>query len=444
MPLKVFYSYAHEDNKLRGLLEKHLNLLKRQNLIEDWHDRNINAGKEWAREIDTNLATADIFLLLISPDFVYSDYCYSIEMKRALQRHENGTARVIPVILRPGDYDEAPFSKLQALPTNAVPVTDRKWRNRDEAFLDIAQGIRATVKELLSEKWVDEGDIYFYRQQYTEALEAYEKAISLNPLNALAYVGQGRTLNKLALNTRAEYDQHRVKALNAFDRAIGLDPTIADAYVGKGNVLLKFFPFNWRVEITIDKSMILDAYNQAIRLNPMDEEAYIGKADTFRLFHKYEDALAAYEEALKLMSSIDRVVYNNKADLLYELGRYEDALPIYEQIACEFPDRPYAYGGKGNTLYKLGRYDEAIQAYEKAIALGYYDPILLHAQKGRALFQLKKYPEALTAYDQAIQLFGEQGRFADVYRSKGELLQVMADEAFKIVEEMDVIEDHPF
>ena len=73
MPLKVFYSYAHEDSKLRGLLEKHLNLLKRQGLIEHRHDRNINAGKEWAQEIDTNLNTADIILLLISPDFIYSE-----------------------------------------------------------------------------------------------------------------------------------------------------------------------------------------------------------------------------------------------------------------------------------------------------------------------------------------------------------------------------------
>lgn len=436
MPLKVFYSYAHEDNKLRGLLEKHLNLLKRQNLIEDWHDRDINAGKEWVREIDANLNTADIFLLLISPDFVYSDYCYGKEMMRALQRHENGTARVIPIILRPGDYEESPFSKLQALPTNAVPVTDRKWRNRDEAFLNVAQGIRIAVKELLSGKWVDEGDIHIYRQQYNEALEAYEKAISLNPINALAYVGQGQTLSALASKVDLSEEEY-VKALKAFDMAINLDQTIADAYIGKGNALLKLLPIKWHVKITIDKSMILDAYNQAIRLNPMNEGAYIGKADTFEHFHEYEDALAAYEEVLKLMPDTSRAVYNQKADVLYKLGRYEEALIIYEQVACEFPNYSYAYGSKGNALYKLGRYDEAIQAYEKALSLGYYKPTLLHAQKGRALFQLKRYQEALNAYDQAIKLSGELDRDADVYRSKGEVLRVMAGEALKMAEEIE-------
>src|SRR5437588_12178849 len=140
MSVKIFYCYANEDKKLREELEKHLGILKRQELITDWSDRNIDAGKDWVKEIDSNLNTANIILLLISPDFVHSDYCYSIEMKRALERHENGTASVIPIILRPGDYIGAPFSKLQALPVDAIPVTDRKkWCNRDEAFLNIVQ-----------------------------------------------------------------------------------------------------------------------------------------------------------------------------------------------------------------------------------------------------------------------------------------------------------------
>ena len=148
MSIKIFYCYAREDKALRATLEKHLGNLKRQELITGWSDRNIDAGKEWAKEIDCNLKTANVILLLISPDFVHSEYCYSIEMMQALERHEKGTARVVPIILRHVEYEGAPFSRLQALPTGAVPVTDRKWRNRDEAFFDVAEGIRKAAEEI--------------------------------------------------------------------------------------------------------------------------------------------------------------------------------------------------------------------------------------------------------------------------------------------------------
>src|SRR5437667_12875157 len=105
MTVMLFFCYAHEDEQLRQGLEKQLRSLQRQGLVEMWHDRNINAGTEWEREIDNHLNTSQIILLLVSPDFMDSDYCYSKEMKRALERHELGEARVIPIILRPVDLD---------------------------------------------------------------------------------------------------------------------------------------------------------------------------------------------------------------------------------------------------------------------------------------------------------------------------------------------------
>src|SRR5438309_11086755 len=97
--INIFFCYAHEDEELRKGLVKHLNVLKRQGIIDIWHDRNISAGTEWEREIDKHLNTAQIILLLISPDFMDSDYCYGIEMKRAMERYEQGKSRVIPIIL---------------------------------------------------------------------------------------------------------------------------------------------------------------------------------------------------------------------------------------------------------------------------------------------------------------------------------------------------------
>src|SRR4051795_7874378 len=95
----LFFSYSHEDEDLRDELEKHLATLQRQGLISSWHDRRITVGTDIGEAIDGHLDAADIILLLVSPDFIASDYCYEREMQRALQRHNNGAARVIPVIL---------------------------------------------------------------------------------------------------------------------------------------------------------------------------------------------------------------------------------------------------------------------------------------------------------------------------------------------------------
>ncbi len=147
-PLELFFSYAHKDEELRDELAKQLEILRRRGFIKPWHDRKITAGTESKGRIDEHLETARIILLLISADFLASDYCYDIELRRAMERHEAGEARVIPIILRACDWHDAPFGKLQALPKDGKPVTS--WPNRDEAFEDIAKGIKRAVQELLS------------------------------------------------------------------------------------------------------------------------------------------------------------------------------------------------------------------------------------------------------------------------------------------------------
>jgi hypothetical protein len=135
--LEIFFSYSHKDQDLRDQLETHLSLLKNQKFISSWHDRKIIAGTEWAGEIDAHLNTAQIILLLISADFLASAYCYDIEVKRAMERHNAGEACVIPIILRYCEWHSAPFGKLQALPTDGKPVDSRHWYNKDEAFQNI-------------------------------------------------------------------------------------------------------------------------------------------------------------------------------------------------------------------------------------------------------------------------------------------------------------------
>ena len=124
----------------------HLKLLHRQGFIEPWHDRLIGAGTEWKGQIDDNLERADIILLLVSADFIASDYCYDIEMKRALKRHHAKEARVIPVIVRDVSWTKAPFGKLQALPKDGKAV--KLWPDKDQAWRDVADGIEKAVHEL--------------------------------------------------------------------------------------------------------------------------------------------------------------------------------------------------------------------------------------------------------------------------------------------------------
>jgi hypothetical protein len=145
-PIVAFASYCHADERYRKRLDNHLVLLKREGLIAAWSDHKVTAGKDLDVAISERLERAGIVILLVSPEFLASDYCYNIELKRAIERHEAGTARVIPIIIRPCDWHSAPFGRLKALPKDGKPIT--KWRSQDDALLDIARGIREVVNEL--------------------------------------------------------------------------------------------------------------------------------------------------------------------------------------------------------------------------------------------------------------------------------------------------------
>jgi hypothetical protein len=144
--IEVFISYSHKDETLREELEKRLSILKRQGLISTWHDRNISAGEDWRNNIDNHLNSAQIILLLISPDFLASDYINNNELNRAIERHNSGDARVIPIILRPVEWKEESFAKFQALPIDGKPIT--KWESLDDAFVDVTKGLKKVIDDM--------------------------------------------------------------------------------------------------------------------------------------------------------------------------------------------------------------------------------------------------------------------------------------------------------
>lgn len=146
MAARVFVSYSHKDEDLRDQLEVQLSMLKRQGLIDVWHDRRMLAGDRLDWTISKELDEADIVLLLISPDFLASDYCYKIEKARALERHRQGSARLISVILRPCDWTHTDLGQYLVTPSDGRAVT--LWANLDEAFLDVTKSIRSAIKEI--------------------------------------------------------------------------------------------------------------------------------------------------------------------------------------------------------------------------------------------------------------------------------------------------------
>lgn len=150
MNIPVFYSYSHKDDLYRKELETHLELLRRSNLIEGWSDREIAPGSDWEEEINFNIQKAKIILILLSPDFIASDYCYETETIFALEQHEKKEATVIPIIIRPCLWKLSQFKKLQVLPKAGQAVTI--WGDRDSAWLDVAEGIIKVIEELRAEQ----------------------------------------------------------------------------------------------------------------------------------------------------------------------------------------------------------------------------------------------------------------------------------------------------
>jgi hypothetical protein len=145
-PITIFISYSHKDERLRNQLVAHLSPMKRRGLIHTWHDRMIGPGEDWRRAIDQNLKGAAIVLLLVSADFLASDYCYEKEFAFALTQHAAGKARVVPILARDASWEETPIGQLQAIPHNCRPVT--RWSNRDAAWKNVVEGVYEVIARL--------------------------------------------------------------------------------------------------------------------------------------------------------------------------------------------------------------------------------------------------------------------------------------------------------
>ena len=151
-PLQIFIAYSRRDAEILEELRIHLRVLERIQNVKIWYDGLIEAGHDWEESIKTNLHQADIILLLISQNFLASDYCYDTEMTQALALHEQGKLRAIPIIARNSLWQKTPFAHLQALPKNGKPIVSDWGVDREAPYLQIVQALEAIATELHKQK----------------------------------------------------------------------------------------------------------------------------------------------------------------------------------------------------------------------------------------------------------------------------------------------------
>ncbi len=198
MKHKVFISYSHSDEEHMKQLYKHLSPMKNEGLIDEWNDRKILPGQKWSEEISNNLKSSSLILLLISPDFLASEYCSSYEMEVAMELHESKKAIVIPIIVRHSDWKRAPFSILQVMPKDALPVSS--WKDNDEAWIDVIKGLRKHFEHTSTHNQLS------VNSKYNNAQDENHNIRSPNPeIGSLSVTSENSTSSPENYNNYTEY-----------------------------------------------------------------------------------------------------------------------------------------------------------------------------------------------------------------------------------------------
>ncbi|WP_169157368.1 toll/interleukin-1 receptor domain-containing protein, partial [Brasilonema bromeliae] len=245
--IEVFISYHQKDEDLREELEKHLASLQREKVITSWSDRKIVAGQEFKGEIDKSLNQAGLILLLVSPDFIASDYHWTVEVTRALEQNAAGKASVIPVLLRYADWETPPIDELSPLPKNRKPI--KSWNDRDEAFLEVVKGIREEVKRLVASSnysppkhatqeldkrqyqvtsLINEAHRLYEDKNFEEAVLKYKAALRLDPNSVLAHYNLG-----IALKNQGKLDE----AIASYRKSLQIDQNYPSVHYNLGIAL---------------------------------------------------------------------------------------------------------------------------------------------------------------------------------------------------------------
>ena len=400
IPVKIFYFYSDEEDKrekeAKQRLDRHLDTLKRitgVHLINSW----VDAGQEWEEIIDENLNKADIIILLISPDFMHSDYCFE-KVQIALAMHHQEKTLVIPVHFRSTTMTDEFFSALQMLPANKIPV--KSWTHIDDACAEVVEGIKLAIKAIRLKpevlRIIAHADKLFLQENYEQALSSYQSAWSIlektsfnkSIVHVLWHMGNA--------HSRLE---HYEEALEAYDKAIAIDPQI-EFYKEKSNVLVGLRRYK----------EVIEACKIAINLiKPGEEQSVVAQ------------------------------IYLNKGFALARSADFKNALLAFENALTLDVNNGIGWRWKGMIHARLKEGEEAKNAYLKAITLQPNDASLRKLYADLLLLQLQDFAEARTQYSQAIRLgggskFTYQGK-VQASRNLAAQLQQRAKELLQSAEE---------
>lgn len=454
---KVFISYAHEDESWRKDLNKHLKGLERQKLIKTWHDREITAGSEWKREIDTHLESADIVLLLISADFINSDYCFDVEMSRALERHDAEEAKVIAIILRDCDWKSLSFARLQALPESGSIAAANK---KDTAFTEVAEGIRNLINEL--REISSESSLYIQNSQDGADKEKVDSApkdilfLSANPKS----IDREKRDREISSVNRA-IDNATTKRMKAGSepfynllstQPVALDSSISQLLIASEPVVIHISGAENGIASLIAESSDNDETEgldklvaDLFRINTSEtlcvvlngcclqsqaraivehvdfvigiEQYLVEEMATIYLNEFYfrvalgKDIENAHEAGCHRLLSLKvdcqkmPALWSRKKEIYHRA--LEESLLSLEGEIQKNPDDALRWKQKGSLLQRLHRSQAASEAYERASSLDPRNPKIREDQ-GDELRQSGAYEEASSAYDKASELSEEK------------------------------------
>ena len=404
-PLKVFITYSHKDTDAKDKLIECLAVMKQQGIIAIWHDNEILPGDEWSEKISNNLDDSDILFYLVSASSLASENC-----NKELGESLDSRIRVIPIILERCDWQNHQLSDIQALPDEGRPINE--WTPESTAWQNVVEGIRKAIDEMrdqpktspcitqeeieiLTYLALQQGNFLMMLRQIDRAMEAYSRAITLDPEYALAYNNRGNTYG-----IKDDVD----RAIEDYNRAIDLNPEYDLAYNNRGIAYSHKGAYDRAIE----------DYNKAIDLNPDDATAYNNRGTAYHFQKEYNHAIADYSQAIELNSDY-ATAYNNRGSAYSDRDEVEQAIADYRKAIELKPDYATAYNNRGNAYRRKGAYDRAVADYSKAIYLN-PDYATAYNNRGNAYSDRDEVEQAIADYSKAIELNPDD---ATAYNNRG-------------------------
>ena len=394
-PLKVFISYSHRDDNYRDALVRHLAPLEDDGLISVWHDRKIAGGENWIQVIDRHLAEAEIVLLLISSDFMASDYCRGIEVLQALAMHEAGTARVIPVVLRSCRWRRPPIGNLQPLPKDGVAITESA--HPDKLYSETAAAIEEIAESLRNPSKVDaKGKWQFPRQRQLRLFLHQRLFAWLTGGGLMLAVAAGWTAEGIKASVR---DNLRIDRPDQAEALLDSVPKfLAPLWPGLSHLQEVARLSREGAEAGVDSAVLERQLNELLNDHPDDADLrYLAARQA--LVHRDLKALETHAQRVLLVDAAHAATWNLRGLAADLQGDSETALSHYMKASDLQPTVPQFTVHRARALLDQGRAEEALPLYQREVQI-----ILARAESALAFWSLGQLESARDSQVQALEL----------------------------------------